>query len=123
MSNAADISERILILTPSGNDAANAVFVLHRSGLTGTICQNCSDLAQKLADGAGALVVAEEALTTDNAGCLIQVLSRQPLWSDIPLLIITSTSETAQSGQNLLNFFAPHGNVTLIERPLRPISL
>jgi PAS domain S-box-containing protein len=123
MTNPPDTSEQILVLTPTGNDAANAVFVLHQAGLTGRICRDCADLDREFREGAGALLVAEEALTAGTVRCLIELLSMQPQWSDIPLLLITSASETAQAGQTLLNTFAPHGNISLIERPLHPILL
>jgi PAS domain S-box-containing protein len=116
-------SERILILTPAGNDAVNAAAVLEQAGMTGVICLNLDEVLEKLGEGAGTVLIAEEALNEKNVSNLVHALSTQSHWSDIPLLLITRVNETAYAGQQLLNLFSPHGNVTLIERPLRPISL
>jgi PAS domain S-box-containing protein len=123
VSKEANISERVLILTPTGHDAANARAVLEEGGLGGVICEDCPDLQRRITEGAGALLIAEEALTPDTIDCLLQALAAQPPWSDVPLLLITSATETEEEGQALLNTFAPHGKITLIERPVRPVSL
>ncbi|MDB6028342.1 MAG: putative two-component sensor histidine kinase protein [Verrucomicrobiales bacterium] len=116
-------SERILVLTPAGNDAGNTAFVLQQAGLTATICPDLVELTDDFLKGAGALLIAEEALSLDNLPRLMQTLSEQPHWSDVPVILITSVSNSSEAGEHLLKLFTPHGNVTLIERPLRPISL
>lgn len=116
-------SERILILAPAGNDAANAVFVLQQAGLHGEICESVAELLQKSKDGVGLWLIAEEGLSLQTVQNLVETLSSQPHWSDIPLLLIARAAGRAKAGQDLLNLFLPHGNVTLIERPLRPVSL
>jgi PAS domain S-box-containing protein len=116
-------SERILVLVPTGTDGANTLHVLRQAGLHGELCPNLDFLSMQLREGAGALLIAEEGLSSEQLGCFQQALARQPAWSDIPLLLVTSSSENAQAGQQLLNCFHPHGNVTLVERPLRAVSL
>ncbi len=123
MNDLADTADRILVLTPTGDDAAHAILVLERAGLSGAICEDGLELEQQYAKGAGALLIAEEALTSGLIDGLFQTLAAQPPWSDVPLLLITSAAETDAAGQTLLNMFAPNANITLIERPLRPISL
>jgi PAS domain S-box-containing protein len=119
----ANNSERVLILTPTGDDAANALLVLQQAGLTGAVCRDCPELVREFAEGAGAWLLAEEALSPDTLECVVEAMANQPPWSDVPVLLITSAAETEEAGQALLNTFAPHGNITLIERPVRHVSL
>ena len=121
MKKSAENAERILILAPSGNDAANAAMVLHRAGIAATICEDSKAIVRNFEHGAGALLVAQEALTNEAVANLTRIL-QQPPWSDIPLIIITGLNEAEGETMRLLQLF-PHGNVTLMERPLRATTL
>jgi PAS domain S-box-containing protein len=117
------VSERVLVLAPSGNDAANVLLVLKSGSVYAEACEDIFDLSKEFIEGAGALLVAEEGLNTDGVDALCDALAAQPKWSDISVLIVTRASESDEGGQRLLRLFGSHGNVTLVERPLRPISL
>ena len=125
MNCAADksVAERVLVLTPSGNDAAVVGDVLKTAGVHTAACEDIVALSDAFQEGAGVLLVSEEGLDPARVFTLSSTLAGQPPWSDISLLIVTRASETDEKGQHLLRLFAPHGNVTLLERPLRPISL
>src|SRR5581483_2931668 len=116
-------SLRILVLTPTGNDALNATLVLQEAGLEPEICLELPDACAKISEGAGALLIAEEAFTPEGTQCLIQSLAGQPPWSDIPVVLVTSGENVARDVQSALKIVAPAGNVTLLERPLRPSTL
>ena len=61
--------------------------------------------------------MAEETLTEQAAGRLIDVLRRQPPWSDLP--IIVSAVEGSQAAAAL----GQHGNVSMVERPVRALAM
>jgi signal transduction histidine kinase len=116
-------SEAILILAPTGQDAKLLAQVLTDDGLQVEIAQEIGVLKERLKGDVGAILVAEEALTPQCLAIFNSIFSLQEPWSDIPLIVMTMRGET-----NLLSFanlkaFAPAGNVTLLERPFRPITL
>ena len=114
---------RILILAPTGNDARLTADFLTKAGLSPQLCRDISELTTEIRQGCGAILLAEEALAIASASGLAQELSRQPPWSDVPLVIITGGRETSQSRLRRLAMFESGGNVALLERPFRPAML
>jgi CheY-like chemotaxis protein len=54
--------ERVLVMAPTGRDGALACSMLRAEGLMAEVCPTVDDLRASLADAAGALLIAEEAL-------------------------------------------------------------
>jgi PAS domain S-box-containing protein len=123
MSGVADISSRVLVLAPIGQDARNAAAILQEAGMDSVICPDLLAACGHIGEGAGALLIGEEAFTPDATTCLVKLLSQQPPWSDLPIILITAGGERTQASLRTLNIFATAGNITLLERPLRPITL
>ena len=75
---------------------------------------------QKLPDeivvGAGAVLVAEEALLDGVLGRLEEVLLGQPVWSDLPLIVFSGNTVSAEK---LLQALSGKFNATIVERPIR----
>ena len=106
---------RLLVLAPVGKDAALIATTLAKDGVACQTCRNLDHLVSELQDGAGAILVAEEALAPSDER-LGAVLRSQPPWSDIPVLLLTyprADSPTVAHAADTM------GNVTLIERPVR----
>jgi signal transduction histidine kinase/ActR/RegA family two-component response regulator len=114
---------RVLVLAPTGRDAELAISMLAHAGLAAEACTTLAELAQKAHLGAGAALVAEEALGPPAVWMLVDVLGRQPPWSDLPLLILTSGGDTTQASLSAIRLVEPIGNVTLLERPVRVMTL
>ena len=114
---------RILVLAPTGNDASVTVRLLMGAGLSAQACRDIHDLVQKLAEGCAALLLAEEALGSTSVQVLTDALGRQPSWSDIPIVIVTTSGEATNLVFERLTIFGPAGNVSLLERPFRPLTL
>ena len=85
--------ERIALLTPTGRDAAVAASVLENAGLTATACADMAALCRLVGAGVGAVLVAEEALSSEASAMLLAVLSEHPPWSDVPIVVLTGESE------------------------------
>ena len=115
--------ERVLVLTPTGRDAELMVATLSQSGLKSSGCSDVAALCAAIEEGVGVAVIAEEALGGNGPDLLDTTLASQPSWSDLPLVILLAGSATLASSQALLSCFARHGNVTLLERPVRTIAL
>jgi signal transduction histidine kinase/CheY-like chemotaxis protein len=115
--------EPVLILTPTGRDAALAVACLDAAGIRTHVCHGVEELCAAL-DRAAAGVIAEEALPPQALDRLISALQRQPIWSEVPLMLLTTSATTTEAlWQRLQGWGAAVGHVTLLERPLHPGTL
>jgi signal transduction histidine kinase/ActR/RegA family two-component response regulator len=111
---------RVLILAPTGKDAALARAVVSDARIEAVVCHHMTALLQEIDRGAGTVLLAEEALTQIAIAALVQALSLQPAWSDLPLLILTRPGADSPAVAEALETL---GNVTLLERPVRIASL
>jgi signal transduction histidine kinase/CheY-like chemotaxis protein len=129
-----DLSQnRILILTPTGRDATLTAALLSQelarepeddaaAAQGDTECYCCRDgeeLCREVELGAGAALIAEEALVPETVDRLLETLERQAPWSDLPLLVFTRGGTRDEALGNLIAL----GNVTLLERPVRLTTL
>jgi signal transduction histidine kinase/CheY-like chemotaxis protein len=116
--------ERVLVLLPDDGDAQLADQVFREAGLPSERCADIDDLVTKMGAGAGAALLAEEALTQPVLQRLDEALGRQPPWCDFPLVIFFNRGgETTQTSRRMLAILEPLGNVTVLERPVRVMSL
>jgi PAS domain S-box-containing protein len=115
--------ERILILAPTGRDAELAARFLNEAGLRSEVCGNIEEFCRRILNGSGLAFLTGEVLTPDAMLCLVEALSRQPAWSDVPLVVLTSGGEETPLNADALAALAEAGNVTLIERPVRVMTL
>ena len=114
---------RVHVLAPFGKDALLVSEVLEHSGISVVVVENASDIARCVNSGAGAAVVAEEALTDEIIEQLGNSVAAQPAWSDFPIIVLTSGGASTPSTEMMVRSRAPMGNITLIERPVRPATL
>jgi len=115
--------ELVLVIAPFRQDAAAICAILARGGLQAKIVQALSDLQDEVKAGAGAVIVAEEALRSPLLlRTLVDALAGQPAWSEVPLLLVASSHvrATATTVQDRVGGYA---NVILLERPLRSATL
>jgi signal transduction histidine kinase/ActR/RegA family two-component response regulator len=114
---------RVLLLTPTGRDADLTGRYLSAAGIPVESCAGMPELCEKFAEGAGAALIAEEALSPEDSRRLLDTLNIQPAWSDFPLVILTSRHETAPGAADALRSLGDAWNVTLVERPTRVITI
>ncbi len=114
---------RVLVLAPFGKDAVLVREVLERSGIPVGVVGNVSAIARCVGGGAGAAVIAEEALGEDAIELLGRSVASQPAWSDFPIIVLTGGGATTPYTEMMVRSRTPMGNINLIERPLRPATL
>lgn len=119
----ANSDQSILILAPTGRDGDLSARVFGDHRLQAEVCADPQELAEKLAGGAGLVFLTEEALTPAVMQRLVKALEQQPPWSDIPLVILTSGGGETPANAEALATLVEKGNVTLIERPVRVMTL
>jgi signal transduction histidine kinase len=115
--------ERVLILAPTGRDAELACKILQQAGMCCQACATIEELCRRIEEGGSAGIVAKEALSPPAARALVEILGDQAPWSDFPLIVLTGGVSIAPAGIRLLETIRPLGNVTLIERPVRIMTL
>ena len=117
------LEQRILVLAPLGNDAPVTMRLLANAEITAHACKDLADLHERVREGSAGLLIAEEALIENDLGPLVQYLSHQPSWSDIPIIIIVTGGDSKSFGFQRMARLGVTGNVTLLERPFRPLTL
>ncbi len=112
----------VAVFAPIGRDAATAADLLQRAGVAALICEDHGALVAAL-ECAAAVLVAEEGLIDGPAGQLADWVARQPPWSDLPFLMLTSRREHPRVDAWRQRQVDRLGNVSLVERPLHPMTL
>jgi PAS domain S-box-containing protein len=117
------LSERALVLAPHGRDAAIAAIVLSEADFGSHICPNLPSLVDQLNNGAGLVVVTEEALSAGALAPLSQWLDGQREWSDLPFILLTRRGGGLERNPTARRYLEVLGNVTFLERPFHPTTL
>ena len=117
------VSERALVLAPRGRDAAIATAMLQEAGISAEACLSLPDLIRQLDQGAGFVVVTEEALATADLTVLAGWIADQQEWSDLPFVLLTSHGGGIERNPAARRYLDVLGNVTFLERPFHPTTL
>lgn len=113
----------VLIFAPFGKDAALIERVLRQSGVTVRLLSELKELVDAICEEVGAAIITEEVLQNGTIGAIAQRIASQPRWSDFPVIVLTGSGMSTESSESAVRSRAPLGNVTLLERPLRPVTL
>lgn len=116
------MEERILILAPRGRDAYVVAQLLTQHGLEAYVCADILDLRAQLVAGAGGAVLTEEVLDPEAVALIRGWLNAQPVWSDIPFVVLT-TRRSMQGAVSHTEIIAALDNVVLVERPVHAETL
>ena len=116
-------SERAVILSPRGRDAEVAAGLIRGAGLYANICHDFADLVREVESGAGAAVIASEAIKGTDLSPLVKWLNAQPSWSDFPIVLLTDQGGGAEHNLEAASLVRLLGNVSFIERPFHPTTL
>ncbi len=117
-----DAEHCILVMTPSGADAEVVSEVLERIGLATRVCPTTASLGARIRAGAGAAVVAEEAIGPDDIEVISALLAAQPEWSDIPVLLLAAAGhDVGPLLERLCRTARRH--ISVLERPIRSSTL
>ena len=114
------MEKRVLIYATSGQDAALAAKMLTLADVDNLVIDTSAQLAAELQLGAGAVLTVEEALSNGGLKVLGESVQRQPNWSDLPIVLLTNRGPDSLGVRQALSVL---GNVTLLERPVRTLTL
>jgi signal transduction histidine kinase/CheY-like chemotaxis protein len=113
-------AERLLLRLATPKDAEMTSAVLARAGIAALACGDLAELVVELERGAGALMLAEEALAEAGSARLGESLASQPPWSDISVILVARHGADSRTVAQVMESLP---NVTVIERPVRVASL
>jgi PAS domain S-box-containing protein len=117
----AELAKRVFVLAPLGRDGPVIREILRSGGFNGVLCSNVRALRGKLGEACTA-VVAEEAFSREaDFAAMQEWLSAQPPWSDFPFVFLSLAADETDERRTALRDML--GNITLLERPLRPDTL
>ncbi len=114
---------RTIIRTPSGKDGRLIAGIIDRCGLPCYVAGSLADVCRCIEEGAGAVIISEEAFARESLTSLHEVLQQQPSWSDFPVILLTVSGRVTAESERLRKIREPLGNIFLLERPLRPETL
>ena len=114
---------RILVLAPIGRDAAASADLLRRAGMQVAVCKDVDELTSRIDATASAVLLAEEALFGKDCSMLAAQVSKQPPWSDLPFVVLTSNLPGTKISEWRHRLVESLGNVSLLERPVQAITL
>lgn len=114
---------RIAVLAPYGNDGRLTSAFLREMGLQTVECRDCADMCRIAAEEWGVCLLAEECLNESSVALMKAWLAAQPSWSELPVVLVTSSGDHHLEHRRLLASWAGAGNVTLLERPFRKSTL
>lgn len=122
-SSQGEIEHRFLILAPVGNDATVTSRLLNQAEIPASPCRTIQEMIFEIERGCAGLIVAEEGLGSVAVPLIGRAVQEQPSWSDLPIIIITTRGERMETDQKKLLLFGPGGNVSVLERPFRPLAI
>jgi signal transduction histidine kinase/CheY-like chemotaxis protein len=89
---------------------------LEKAGFEAFACPTIEDMIVSIDKGAGVLLMAEEALQGEAIAKLVESAEKQPIWSDIPVIVFSSSSANVE---RLVQTLSGKLNTTIVERPIR----
>jgi len=105
---------RVLMLAPTRRDREATADLLGRAGISAVCCEGARSAALELESSAGAVLMTDAAFTDPHIHSLLGALTRQPPWSDVPVILLSGSGIPAP---NIDRLHASLRNVTLLERP------
>src|ERR1044072_9278117 len=98
---------RVLVCAPYGRDAEGVSKLLRASGHEVRVCADPAQIAAQMDDHAGVVLVTAEALRGDLPA-LQRRLAEQPVWSDVPFVILIARDTSRHAANDTLSARTPH---------------
>jgi PAS domain S-box-containing protein len=102
---------RVLVLAPTRRDGRVTLELLQRANIVCASYEGAQSMADEVETAVGALLLTDTAVKDPHLDQLLAALSRQPAWSDVPVVLLCHTDVPPTRLLDSLR------NVTLLERP------
>ena len=114
MNRANDNEHCVLLLPATRRDAEVTGALLARADLAYRLCSNGAELAVRLQQGGGVILLTDAAFHDPDIDTVLHLLQQQPPWSDIPSVLLCRAGATSKIGVEVLRSMR---NVTVLDRP------
>lgn len=105
---------RVVLLPATSRDGQAIAAFLGKQGIPCEICISAASAAQSLSEDAGVFVLTDQVVAEGRAHLVCEALSRQPSWSDIPVVFLSRVGDETTGISQLVGRMT---NVTLLDRP------
>lgn len=105
---------RVLLLPLTRRDGNTTSAIVERAQLTCRVCEDSNALAAQIGNGVGAILMTDVGAMESGAAPVVEALSQQPPWSDVPVILLSRADRQSPATTKLL---ASLTNVTVLDRP------
>jgi signal transduction histidine kinase len=117
-------ARRILVLALTRSDARMIERVLvENGGMQVFSCPGIEDVILELAQGAGALLIAEEALSASALARLSSGVRAEPPWSELPIVVLAGDNPSTDARMRVIEAIDGKATMSIVERPVRALTL
>jgi len=109
-----ELTTRVLLMAPTAKDVVVTHSLLDKAGMRCVACADLHHLSKEVGLGAGAVLITDEVISNAGIEELLDVLARQPAWSDLPIVILMRGGVESPAAAKVLGALR---NVTLLEKP------
>ena len=88
----------MLVLAPTGADAALSKTILADAGLACQVCGDLAELMQEWGVGVGAMLLTDDVLSAQDPRELVKWVEQQPVWSDLPIILLSASGADSDAG-------------------------
>ena len=111
----------VYVVPPTRRDGEVTCSILSKSSIECITCPTVEDLTRIVTAGdVGAVVLTDFSLIAPGMQALVEALSRQPAWSDIPVIVLTGHRTHSPATTRALESLT---NVTILDRPVSTQSM
>jgi signal transduction histidine kinase/CheY-like chemotaxis protein len=110
---------RVLVLPATSTDGVAMDRLFAANAIACAVCATMTQMCIAFRQGAGAMIIAEEMLLAET-DTLVDCLARQPVWSNIPVVILSRSGHESAKLSAMLGLL---GDATVVERPIRTTTL
>lgn len=115
----AEPSLPVLIYTPYGGDAGAILDFLAEEGLGAFKISNAAELAARLQEPFGLLVLSQECLSRRILDQLAEHLREQPRWSEAPIIVFLDRQLQVAEVRSELERFLTRTKLAMLQRPVQ----
>jgi signal transduction histidine kinase len=119
---ASESHQTVVIFAPLEGDASTLRVLAEGEGVRASVCFNAGDFYAALDEHALVAVITEEGLAKCSLQALSAALGHQPVWSDLPVLVLAG-ADTREIDSQRFDRLAGIGNVVLLTRPMTRLAL
>jgi PAS domain S-box-containing protein len=114
------LDRRVLILPPTTRDGEACCRLIGEAGIPCEVFTSFDLFTREITRGCAAIMLSDVVVMADANDTLGEILATQPVWSDLPVIVLTTAGAETRGVSKALRDL---GNVSLIERPVRVSTL